>query len=88
MKEQNISLKCCQSLELFEYCWKVFRSLHRGNIGSLAHRPAKLLAIKVRVKIDTILPKKFLFRAFSGVPEMGDMDMGVVIMMVFLFLVS
>ena len=47
LRRQNLLLKCCQSLELFIYIGKRFRSFHTGNIGSVGQKAAKLLAIKV-----------------------------------------
>ena len=47
LREQNLSLKCCQPLELLIYFGKGFIYFHTGDIGSLGHRTAKLLAVKV-----------------------------------------
>ena len=44
MREQNLYLKCCHSLELLIYFGKGF---HTGNIGSSGQRAAKLIAVKV-----------------------------------------
>ena len=47
MRGQKLSLKCCQSLEFLIHRGKGFRSFHKGSIGSVDHRAAKLLAVKV-----------------------------------------
>ena len=44
---QNLSLKCCQSLELLIYVGKSFRSFHTCSIRSVGQRVAKLTAVKV-----------------------------------------
>ena len=47
LREQNVSLKFCQPLELLIYFGKGFRSFHTSNIGLVGQRAAKLLAVKV-----------------------------------------
>ena len=45
LRGQNLSLKCCQSLKLFTYIERGVRSFHKGNIGPLSQRAAKLLSV-------------------------------------------
>ena len=47
LREQNLSLKCCNSLEILIYFGKGFRSFHTVNMGSVGQRAVKLLAVKV-----------------------------------------
>ena len=47
LREQNVSLKFCQPLELLIYFGKGFRSFQKANTGSFGQRTAKLLAVKV-----------------------------------------
>ena len=47
LRGQNISLECCQPLELLTHFRNGIRSLHIFYVGSLGQRAAKLLAVKV-----------------------------------------
>ena len=46
-KKQNISLKCCQPLELLTYIERGFRSFHTGNKGSVGQKDTKLVSIRL-----------------------------------------
>ena len=46
MRKQNLSLKCCQSLELLKYIGKRLSSFQAGSIGSVGERAVKLPAVK------------------------------------------
>ena len=46
LRGHNLSLKCCQSLELLIYRGLRYRNLRRSSIGSVGQRAAKL-AVKV-----------------------------------------
>ena len=46
LRGKNIPLKCCQPLKVL-YIGRGFRFFIKGNIGSVGHRAAKLLSVKL-----------------------------------------
>ena len=47
LREKNLSLKCCQSLELLIYFEKRLRSFYTGDMRSVGQRAAKLPNVKL-----------------------------------------
>ena len=47
MREQNLTLKCCQPLKLLTYFERRFRCFNVGNLESVGQTAAKSLAVKV-----------------------------------------
>ena len=47
LREKNLSLKCCQSLELLIYFEREFRSFPTDNKGSINQRAAKLPSVQL-----------------------------------------
>ena len=70
LREQNISSKYCQPIELLIYFGRRVRSLHTGNIRSESQRAAKSLAIKDGVlkkkSADSAITAKVCARAWPG----------------------